>query len=98
MADEFVKREEFENLKKDVEKLEGNLLESEKLLQTIDKKIDVISEKIANSSTIDDLKFNPLESRIKKLEESGTWLWRTIGATIIGIVIKLIFDVSKFIK
>ena len=98
MTEEFVKREEFENLKKDVEKLEGNLIESEKLLQSIDKKIDVISEKIANSSTIDALKFNPLESRIKKLEESGTWLWRTIGVTIIGIVIKLIFDVSKFIK
>lgn len=98
MTEEFVKREEFENLKKDVEKLEGNLIESEKLLQSIDKKIDVINEKITSSDKIDDLKFNPLESRIKKLEESGTWLWRTIGATIIGIVIKLIFDVSKFIK
>ena len=57
MTEEFVKREEFENLKKDVEKLEGNLIESEKLLQSIDKKIDVINEKITSSDKIDELKY-----------------------------------------
>lgn len=92
---ECVSREEFENLKKDVEKLEGNLVESEKLLQNIDKKIDVINEKITTADKIENLKYNPLESRIKKLEESGTWLWRTVGATIIGIAIKIIFDINK---
>lgn len=92
---ECVSREEFENLKKDVEKLEGNLVESEKLLQNIDKKIDVINEKITTADKIENLKYNPLESRIKKLEESGTWLWRTVGATIIGIAMKIIFDINK---
>ena len=98
MAEDFVKREEFENLKKNVEKLEENLAASEKLLQTIDKKIDVINEKITNSDKIDELKYKPLENRVDKLEESRSWLWKTVGATIIGIVIKLIFDITKYIK
>lgn len=98
MTEDYVKREEFENLKKDVEKLEENLDASEKLLIAIDKKIDVINEKICTADKIENLKYSPLEARINKLEESRNWLWRTVGATVIGLVIKLIVDVSKMVK
>lgn len=98
MTEDYVKREEFDNLKKDVEKLEENLDASEKLLIAIDKKIDVINEKICTADRIENLKYSPLESRINKLEESRNWLWRTVGATVIGLVIKLIVDLSKMVK
>lgn len=95
MTEEFVKREEFENLKKNVEKLEENLVASEKLLQTIDKKIDVINEKITSSDKIDELKYNPLDTRLTKVESNQDWLWKTLIASILGLAIKIIFDITR---
>ncbi len=97
MTEDYVSREEFENLKEKVIILEKELSESKKLLQNIDKKIDIISEKIITADKIDDLKFAPMEKRIKKLEDDQSWLWKTVAATIIGIAVKLIFDVSKIL-
>ena len=97
MTEDYVSREEFENLKEKVILLEKELSESKKLLQNIDKKIDIISEKIITADKIDDLKFAPMEKRIKKLEDDQSWLWKTVAATIIGIAVKLIFDVSKIL-
>lgn len=95
MEKEYVSREEFESLKEKVLKMEEELTESNKLLQTIDKKIDVISEKIVNSDKIDDLKFKPIEDRVQKLETSKDWLWKAVGSAIIGLAVKIIFDINK---
>ena len=97
MTEDYVSREEFENLKEKVIILEKELSESKKLLQNIDKKIDIISEKIITADKIDDLKFAPIEKRVKQLEDDQSWLWKTIIATIIGLGIKIIFDVSKIL-
>lgn len=95
MSDEFVTRTEFESLARKVEKLETMLEDSEKILGAIDKKVDVIVERISSSSEKEELKLKPInlridknEERLKKLEEAQTWLWRTTGATIIGLAIK----------
>ena len=95
MSDEFVSKTEFLALKEEVNEIKKEMEETSKILQTIDKKIDIINEKILTADKIDDLKFTPLEKRVKTLEDNQSWLWKTIGATIIGIVIKIIIDVSK---
>lgn len=98
MAEEYVKREEFDILKKDVEKIKDEMTENAKTLQSIDKKIDVIAEKLKNADKIDELKLNPLEKRVDRIENTQMWLWRTIGATLIGMTCKIIFDISNYVK
>lgn len=93
----YVNRVEFDALKDEVREIKEEMSVNSRLLQTIDKKIDVINEKIITSDKIDDLKYAPIEKRVKKLEDGSEWLKRTLGATIIGIVIKIIFDVSKVV-
>lgn len=93
----YVNRVEFDALKDEVREIKEEMSINSRLLQTIDKKIDVINEKIITNDKIDDLKYAPIEKRVKKLEDGSEWLKRTLGATIIGIVIKIIFDVSKVI-
>lgn len=95
MADEFISRREFENLKEEVDKIKKDMTESAKILQEIERKIDIIYEKINTSDKIDDLKFAPIDKRIKSLEDNQGWLWKTIGGTIIGVAIKVFFDVYK---
>lgn len=76
MAEDYVKREEFDILKKDVEKIKDEMTENAKTLQSIDKKIDVIAEKLINADKIDDLKLTPLQTRVDKLEENLSWVWK----------------------
>lgn len=95
--DNYVNRIEFEALKDEVREIKEEMSDNSRLLQAIDKKIDVINEKIITSDKIEDLKYAPIEKRVKRLEDSNEWIKRTIGATIIGIVIKIIFDVSKVV-
>lgn len=97
MSEEFVNKMEFDILKEEVNKIKKETEESSKLLLEIDKKIDIINEKIITADKIDDLKFNPIEKRVKQLEDDRSWLWKTIIATIIGLGIKIIFDVSKIL-
>lgn len=94
---EYVSREEFIALQKEVEELKKDMEKNSLLLQSIDKKIDVITERIGNNSKLDELKLKPLEKRVEKLEDSLTWAWRTVVGTIIGIAIKVIYDVSKML-
>lgn len=98
MNNEFVGRDEFNSLKNEVQELKEEVSEYRKLLQQIDKKIDVIGEKLANGEKMDELKLKPLSARVQKLEENQGWLVKTIAATIIGIIIKIIFDVSNYVK
>ena len=46
------------------------MVESSKTLHSIETKIDVISERLVNSDKIDELKINPIEKRVSKLEEN----------------------------
>lgn len=70
MSEEFVSRNEFNNLKNEVQELKEEVTEYRSLLQQIDKKIDVIGEKIANGEKIDELKLQPLTTRIENLEKA----------------------------
>jgi len=96
--EDFVSREEFNTLKNEVKELKEEINEYKGLLQQIDKKIDVITERMSNGAKMDELKLQPLISRISKLEENQTWIARTIGATIIAFVIKVILEVSKTVS
>lgn len=99
---EFVSREEFENLKSEVAEIKEEMSKSGELLINIDKKTSVIFEKIDNISTISSMQIEPLKKDIikntediKEIKSNNQWLWKTIGATIIGMVIKIIFDFVK---
>ena len=95
MAEEYVTRTEFNNLKNEVNEIKQELSESSKLLQAIDKKIDVIDAKIVTADKIDDLKLTPLEKRVSTLEDTQKWLRRTIFGGIVTIVISAIVFVVK---
>lgn len=87
MSEEFVSRNEFNNLKNEVQELKEEVTEYRSLLQQIDKKIDVIGEKIANGEKIDELKIQPIEKRLQKLEDNQGWLWKLCASIIItGII------------
>lgn len=98
MAEEFVERKEFNDLKNEVNKIREDMVETAKTLSSIDKKIDVITERLVSSDKIDELKLNPIEKRLSKLEDSNTWVWRAFGAALIGVLVKVVFDVSTHIK
>lgn len=92
--DEFVSRKEFDLLKQEVNEIKAELKSNADLLISIDKKIDIISEKVTTSEKTNNLIINPIEERVKKIESSNTWLWRTIAGAIITIVVKIIFDMN----
>lgn len=87
MSDEFVNRQEFENLKEEVRELKEEVNEYKQLLHQIDKKIDVITERISKADEMDEIKLRPFDDRIKKLEENQSWLWKLCGTIIVtGII------------
>lgn len=108
MSEGFVSRDEFNDLKQEVQELKLEFNESKNILTMIDKKIDIITERLENTTKVSDLqnenietritsKLEPMQKEIDEIKDSRKWLWRTIGAVIIGIVIKIIFDVSAYI-
>ena len=98
MAEEFVERKEFNDLKNEVNKIREDMVETAKTLSSIDKKIDVITERLVNSDKIDELKLNPIEKRVSKLEDNLGWLWKAFGGALIGVLVKVVFDVSTHLK
>lgn len=92
---EFVKIEEFTALKEEVKEIKQDMLESNKILQNIDKKIDVINEKIASSGTITTLRIEPLEDRVTKLEDSQLWLRRAVISGVFAIISEAIVFIIK---
>ena len=90
-----VSREEFDNLKSDVETLKRELDNSKELLTKIDKKLDVISEKFQNSREIEELKLKPLEKRVEDIEDNNKWIWRTVTGTILAIIINGIVTIKN---
>lgn len=115
MSEDFVSRNEFNNLKQEVQEIKIEMNENKDILQAISRKCDVITERLENTTKISDLQNENIETRItSKLEpikkdiatnkkeideikDNRKWLWRTVGAVIVGIVIKIIFDVSAYI-
>jgi t-SNARE complex subunit (syntaxin) len=108
VSEEFVSRNEFNTFKNEVQELKEEVGEYKQLLMQIDKKCDVITERLENTTKVSDLqnenietritsKLEPMQKEIDEIKDSRKWLWRTIGAVIIGIVIKIIFDVSAYI-
>ena len=91
MSEDFVSRNEFNSLKQEVQELKEEVGEYRGLLQTIDKKIDVIGEKINNGEKMDELKLQPIINRVNKLEEAQSWTIKTVAGTIIGIIIAVLF-------
>ena len=116
MAEEYVSRNEFNGLKAEVQDLKVEMQENKGILTQIDKKLDVITERIENTTKVSDLQNENIETRItSKLEplnkdilknekdiaeikENNKWLWRALGVTVIGIVIKVFFEVAKNIN
>ena len=99
---EFVGREEFENLKTEVAEIKEDLSKSSELLINIDKKTDIIFEKLDNFDKVSTMQIEPLKKDIskntediKEIKSNSQWLWRAILGTVIGIVIKIIFDMYK---
>ena len=92
---EFVNREEFTALKEEVKEIKQDMVESNKILQEIDKKIDVISEKIINSETVSSLKIEPLEKRVTKIEDSQLWLRRAVIGGVFAIISEAIVFIIK---
>lgn len=87
MSEDFVSRNEFNGLKQEVQELKIEVNEYKGILTQIDKKIDVIGEKIASGEKIDELKLKPLEKRVSKLEDNQGWLWKLCASIIItGII------------
>ena len=84
---DFVIREEFDALKNEVKEIKEEINEYKGLLQQIDKKIDVITERVSNGAKMDELKLQPLNKRVEKLEENQGWLWKLCASIIItGII------------
>jgi len=84
----YVGKEEFNNLVERVNRMEEQSRENEKLLREVDKKVDVILEKLTNAGATEDLKLAPITKRVEDLEDGKKWMWRSIGATAIGLVLK----------
>lgn len=98
MEQNLVTREEFEKLEQKVDRIELSQAENVKILQAIDKKVDVITEKIVSANQIEDLKLEPLDKRVTELEDNKKWLWRTIAGALILNGLNILASVSKIIK
>ena len=104
MAGEFVSREEFDSLKKEVAEIKEEFDKSTDLLNKIDKKTDIIFEKLDNFSRVSNMQIEPLKKDIEKntedikeIKSNNQWMWRTLASTIIAMIIKIVFDASKIL-
>ena len=97
MEKKEVSREEFDALVEKVNKLERITDVQTDLLQEIDKKLDVITEKLSNAEERENLKIKPIEDRVEKMEDSNKWLWRTIVGAIIGLLVDGIITIKNVV-
>lgn len=120
MADEFVKRDEFDLFRNEtnhkIEELNNDIKEFSGLLSKIDKKTDIMLNTIENNKDTESLKIEsaiaPFINKqdiqdheikentkdIKEMKENNKWLWRTVVASIIGIVGEIIMAAIAFFK
>ena len=86
MANEFVSREEFDNLKSEVAEIKEEMSKNGELLRSIDKKTSVIFEKLDNFDKVSNMQIEPLKKDIennsediKELKANAQWTWRTLA-------------------
>lgn len=86
MAGEFVSREEFDSLKKEVAEIKEEFDKSTDLLNKIDKKTDIIFEKLDNFSRVSNMQIEPLKKDIvkntediKEIKSNNQWMWRSVA-------------------
>ena len=96
--DTCITRTEFNSLKEEVRQLKKEIDANKDIIQSIDKKVDIIMEKVTNSRETEDLKLDPIKEKVAKIEESQRWLRRTLISEMIGIVIAAILFVIKSMK
>ncbi len=58
-----------------------------------DDNIQEIKERLVRIETLLDVNNKDLYNRVKKLEDSQTWLWRTVAGALIAGAIALIFKI-----
>lgn len=91
---DFVSKDEFVSFKQETNQ---KFIELNKKLTPI-QEIQITSAKILeriesidkNHELKDKLieeKINPIKEKVEKVEDNNKWLWRTVGATIIGLVL-----------
>lgn len=104
MAD-IVSREEFNILVKRVDKIEEHTEKNEELLIKVDKKTDIILEKVANADNTKklenqtvDLKLAPVIKRVDDVEDNQRYVRRQLLGTAITVIITLIGLIVAFIK
>lgn len=85
MSEDYVGRTEFNNLKKEVDEIKDSMKDNNKVLQKIDKQVEIILTKLESANNVEDLKLEPLkndlvnlEKKIEKIESNQTWLWRSL--------------------
>lgn len=120
MADEFVKRDEFDLFRNEtnhkIEELNNDIKEFSGLLSKIDKKTDIMLNTIENNKDTESLKIEsaiaPLANKqdiqeheikentkdITEIKENNKWLWRTVVASIIGMIGEIIVAAIAFFK
>lgn len=98
MEKEYVDRIEFNQLKEEVNEIKKEMAESQKLLLAIDKKIDIINEKVMTSDKIETLRLQPLEKRVDTLEDNQKWLRRTVIGAVLSIVGEAVVFVIQMMK
>ena len=98
MSEEFVSKAEFNLLKEEVNDIKKDMDESQRLLLAIDKKIDIINEKILTSDKIDKLTYSPLEKRVGTLEDNQKWLRRSLIGEVLAIISGAIVYVIQLMK
>ena len=98
MSEEYVTKTEFDLLKEEVNEMKKDMAETQKLLITIDKKIDIINEKMTSSDKLGKLKYQPLEKRVETLEDNQKWLRRTLIGEVLAIISGVVVYVIKLMK
>ena len=98
MSEEYVSKTEFNLLKEEVNDIKKDMDESQRLLLAIDKKIDIINEKILTSDKIDKLTYTPLEKRVETLEDNQKWLRRSLIGEVLTIIGGAIVYVIKIME
>ena len=98
MAEEYVRKEDFDKLEKKVLKIEETVDQTANVLSTIDKKVDGILIKLEDTDKMNALTLKPINDRLLRVEDNQKWIWRTIGGSLIAIAVKVIFDLSHFVQ
>lgn len=102
MDNDYVSRIEFnafkQEYKQELKEMQKDREENQKLLQDIDKKVDIITTKVSDGDKIANLKLQPLERRVDAVEDSQKWLRRTILGSVIAMVFEAIGLVFAFLK